>query len=76
MPGIITEQGFPFGEGCGLGYSPLKEEDAEKVSKESRNYKNKKDGETEFWFYRQGMGIGISPIPYALLFFYALNLHV
>lgn len=48
MPGIITEQGFPFGEGCGLGYSPLKEEDAEKVSKESRNYKNKKDGETEF----------------------------
>ena len=32
MPGIITEQGFPFGEGCGLGYSPLKEEDSKRVS--------------------------------------------
>lgn len=32
--GIITEQGYPFGEGQNLGYSPIKEEDMDKRPKQ------------------------------------------
>lgn len=45
--GVITEQGYPFGEGCNLGYSPIKEEDMPKRP-EDRDRSNKDSDKSGF----------------------------